>query len=576
MKRSLIAAVIALCLAVPLGREKAIAAATLLPNGSQCFSANTGTTGMVGTLGTITGGSGGTAGTYGGVALTGGTGSGATANITVAAGAVTAVTILNPGSAYTVGDTLSAASGNIGSTTGFSVPVASIAINSALAGGSVYFYFPNTSSLKQTWQDSAQVTLNTNPVVLDSNGCATIYGTGIYRQVVQDSLGNTVWDKTTADTSSNNSTFWAGTATGTANVIAIVDTGFNATDGSIINFVPIATNTTATTLNPSSFGAIPIVKDTTAGPVALTGGEIVAASAGSPNVVSVIYSASQNNFHLLNTVIASASGASAPLCGATGLNITVATNSTVTITAGQVVMQTAAGLVINRSNVSVTLNVTTGTATSAANGMDGETIGTSDWLYVWLIDNGAAAASVGSKASGNGLTPNMPSGYTYKCRMGAVSVDSGGLLLRTIQKGSTAQYVISSTGNTTALPIIGNGAVGTFSSTNPVLASATVTGDGFCAPSTATGIYINAYTSWKGGTVSSMLVAPSTGWGFTNSGPQGSIGLVWPIALLFSGAGATTGTQAFFKLESSAIGWASGAAGAVIACHSWTDNVNAT
>ena len=84
--------------------------------------------GSVGTLGTITGGSGGTNGTYTNVPLTGGSGSGCTAaSVTVSGNAVTSVVLSTAcGSGYKVADTLSASSANIGSTTGFSVPVASI------------------------------------------------------------------------------------------------------------------------------------------------------------------------------------------------------------------------------------------------------------------------------------------------------------------------------------------------------------------------------------------------------------------------------------------------------------------
>ena len=81
----------------------------------------------VATLGAITGGSVYTAGTYFDVPLTGGSGSGALATITVAGGAVTAVTITNGGLQYVVGNTLTAAATNIGGTgSGFSVPVASV------------------------------------------------------------------------------------------------------------------------------------------------------------------------------------------------------------------------------------------------------------------------------------------------------------------------------------------------------------------------------------------------------------------------------------------------------------------
>ena len=194
----------AICAAVAfllafIAPQMAFAQAALMPNGEQCFQATTGITGMVGLLGTITGGYNGPTGTtvYGGVALTGGTGTGATANVTVTYGTVTAVAILNPGAGYTVGDVLSALSSNIGNVLGFSVPVSSTSINSSLAGGTVGMYIPGTLTYSQTWQNSTETTLNTNPIQLDANGCAVIYGAGTYRQIVYDSLGNEIWDKLT-------------------------------------------------------------------------------------------------------------------------------------------------------------------------------------------------------------------------------------------------------------------------------------------------------------------------------------------------------------------------------------------
>jgi hypothetical protein len=68
-----------------------------------------------------------------------------------------------------------------------------------LVGGRVFFYIPNTSTLKDTWQDKNLTTLNTNPVILDARGEATIWGTGTYRQVLQDQFGNQIWDELTQD-----------------------------------------------------------------------------------------------------------------------------------------------------------------------------------------------------------------------------------------------------------------------------------------------------------------------------------------------------------------------------------------
>lgn len=64
----------------------------------------------------LTAGAAYTDGAYVGVALTGGSGTGATADITVTAGAVAIVTLANPGQGYAINDTLSVAAANVGGT----------------------------------------------------------------------------------------------------------------------------------------------------------------------------------------------------------------------------------------------------------------------------------------------------------------------------------------------------------------------------------------------------------------------------------------------------------------------------
>lgn len=82
----------------------------------------------IATLGAITAGSLYTNGSYTDVPLTGGTGAGATADITVAGGAVTVVTRVLAGSGYTAADALSADDANLGGGggSGFSIPVATV------------------------------------------------------------------------------------------------------------------------------------------------------------------------------------------------------------------------------------------------------------------------------------------------------------------------------------------------------------------------------------------------------------------------------------------------------------------
>ena len=79
--------------------------------------------------GTISGGSGYVNGVYQSVPLTGGTGTGATADITVSGNVVNAVDIDNPGEGYLIGDVLSASNANLGgSGTGFTFTISVTAL----------------------------------------------------------------------------------------------------------------------------------------------------------------------------------------------------------------------------------------------------------------------------------------------------------------------------------------------------------------------------------------------------------------------------------------------------------------
>lgn len=63
-----------------------------------------------------------------------------------------------------------------------------------LAMGKVWYYVPNTTTDKNTWQDPGKSVLNTNPVELDASGCAFVFGDGDYRMVVKSSTGVQIFD----------------------------------------------------------------------------------------------------------------------------------------------------------------------------------------------------------------------------------------------------------------------------------------------------------------------------------------------------------------------------------------------
>jgi hypothetical protein len=83
--------------------------------------------GVIATTGGLVGGSAYSAGVYLGVPLSGGRGTGAVADITIAGGSVTSVTIRNGGALYVTGDVLTAPSSLIGNTgNGFTVNVVTV------------------------------------------------------------------------------------------------------------------------------------------------------------------------------------------------------------------------------------------------------------------------------------------------------------------------------------------------------------------------------------------------------------------------------------------------------------------
>lgn len=62
-----------------------------------------------------------------------------------------------------------------------------------LVGGRLYTYAAGTSTPKTTWSDAAGTSANTNPVILDSRGEATVFFSGSYKLELRDAANSVIW-----------------------------------------------------------------------------------------------------------------------------------------------------------------------------------------------------------------------------------------------------------------------------------------------------------------------------------------------------------------------------------------------
>lgn len=62
-----------------------------------------------------------------------------------------------------------------------------------LVGGKVYTYDAGTNNPRTTWADAGEAAPNTNPVVLDARGEATIFWRGNYKIILRDASDNLIW-----------------------------------------------------------------------------------------------------------------------------------------------------------------------------------------------------------------------------------------------------------------------------------------------------------------------------------------------------------------------------------------------
>lgn len=95
------------------------------------------------------------------------------------------------------------------------------AIGDPLSGGKLYTYIAGTTTPQETYTDQTGGTANTNPVILNSRGEASVWlGTSSYKFVLKDAVDATIWTiDDIAGSGANVSPTFTGTATFDGNIL---------------------------------------------------------------------------------------------------------------------------------------------------------------------------------------------------------------------------------------------------------------------------------------------------------------------------------------------------------------------
>lgn len=238
-------------------------------------------------------------------------------------------------------------------------------------------------------------------------------------------------------------------------------------------------------------------------------------------------------------------------------------NSQVTPTADELVLENASGGTVRLTSFAPAV---TNILSTGANGLDTGAVAAATWYAWWAIYNPTTATAAGLLST-SFTNPTLPAGFTYKARFGAFITDGSSNLHRVLQLGRNAQYVIQTSGPTLLPPVMASGTAGTYSTTNPVLASVSTTA---FVPPTASKIRISFYNAWKGGSSVSALLAPNVNWGGTANGPAGTNGVIWPGTLT---SAVVVGITVEMLLEAASVAWCAQASAAAFASLGWEDNI---
>lgn len=473
-----------------------------------------------------------------------------------------------------------------------------------LTGGKVYTYASGTTTPAATYTTSTGAVANTNPIILDAAGRTPneiwITVGSLYKFVVKTSADVLIgtYDGLPAINDPYSINSLLGSITGTNTIAATATPAITAyATGATYSFIAANTNTGAATLSIDGLAAKSITKN---GSVALTAGDIQAGKLTWVEydgttfqlINNIVYGGSITNgtINSLTTPLTVAYGGTgvatlaansvvlgngvaavqtvapgtagnhlvsdgttwtsvatgSPIIGNfSSLKVQATSNTAVTVTAAFVTLGATAG-----SYTANTVSLSLATSTSGANGLDTGSIATSTWYSVWVIYNGTTVAGLLSTSAS---APTLPSGYTYKARVGWVRTDGSSNLWRTIQYGNRAQWIT---------PSGGFQSMASGSSSGAWLAVAT----GNYVPTSASAITVGMY---KGNVNGIAAVHPNNAISLPTTNASTSV--IWTGNNANTGIPATS--QATMMLESTNIYWFSDNATTNLYAQGWIDNL---
>ncbi len=211
-------------------------------------------------------------------------------------------------------------------------------------------------------------------------------------------------------------------------------------------------NTGACTFNANGVGAVAIKK--------LLGGayvDLVIDDIPANHLCFMIYSATLGAMVLLNPNRAAITSAAIKEAYS-NLVVPVASNTTYTLSADEVIVKDASGnpMVLGPLNLT-SLDLSQAGSIGVANGIKSAVLGASVWYFPYLVAKSDGTAALWLDTSSTIPTP--PTGYTYWYRLHGLKTDSSSHLIYKKQTNNKSTYTNTGTG----FPLIASGLIGSVS-----------------------------------------------------------------------------------------------------------------